>query len=153
ARLGWLPSFPQFSQNSIDLVKEARDRGAATDEVVIDDVVSQIKDEKIDWAMENPDDPKNFPRVFFNWRSNLLGDSGKGHEYFARQLIGGEVQILSSQKVSWQPEDVNVPEDAPRGKTDLLVSVDFRMTSSVLFSDIFLPTATWYEKFDLSSTD
>lgn len=153
ARLGWLPSFPQFSQNSIDLVQEAKERGATTDQEVIADVVSEIKNGNIDWAMENPDDPKNFPRVFFNWRSNLLGDSGKGHEYFARHLIGGEDQILSELENSWHPETVNVPEEAPKGKTDLLVSVDFRMTSSGLFSDIVLPAATWYEKFDLSSTD
>ncbi|MUV36734.1 Respiratory nitrate reductase 1 alpha chain [Lentibacillus sp. JNUCC-1] len=153
ARLGWLPSFPQFTQNSIDLVKNSRDKGAATDQEVIDDIVEQIKDEKIEWAMENPDHPQNFPRVFFNWRSNLLGDSGKGHEYFARHLIGGEDQILSDTENSWQPETVKVTEEAPRGKVDLLVSVDFRMTSSGLFSDIVLPAATWYEKFDISSTD
>lgn len=153
ARLGWLPSFPQFTQNSIDLVKESRERGAQTDQDVIDDVVEQIKAGKIDWAIENPDDPKNFPRVFFNWRSNLLGDSGKGHEYFARHLIGGEDQILTDTENSWQPEVVNTPGEAPRGKVDLLVSIDFRMTSSGLFSDIVLPAATWYEKFDISTTD
>lgn len=152
-RLGWLPSFPQFTQNSIDLVEQARKNGATSEQEVIDEVVTQIKDEKIDWAIENPDDPKNFPKVFFNWRSNLLGDSGKGHEYFARHLIGGEDQILSDLENSWQPEDVNVSEEAPKGKTDLLVSVDFRMTSSGLFSDIILPAATWYEKHDISTTD
>jgi nitrate reductase alpha subunit len=31
--------------------------------------------------------------------------------------------------------------------------MDFRMTSTTLFSDIVLPAATWYEKHDLSSTD
>src|SRR5690606_10899486 len=39
------------------------------------------------------------------------------------------------------------------GKLDLLLSLDFRMTSTTLFSDIVLPAATWYEKHDLSSTD
>ncbi len=34
-----------------------------------------------------------------------------------------------------------------------MVSLDFRMTSSTLLSDIVLPAATWYEKYDLSSTD
>ncbi|MFC3040628.1 nitrate reductase subunit alpha [Virgibacillus xinjiangensis] len=152
-RMGWLPSFPQFTQNSIDLVKESKERGAETNEDVVQDVVRQIKDGKIDWSIENPDDPRNFPKVFFNWRSNLLGDSGKGHEYFARHLIGGEDQVLTDTENSWQPETINVPEEAPKGKTDLFVSVDFRMTSSGLFSDIVLPAATWYEKYDLSSTD
>ena len=27
------------------------------------------------------------------------------------------------------------------------------MTSNALFSDVVLPAATWYEKYDLSSTD
>ena len=153
ARLGWLPSFPQFSQNSIDIVKDSKERGAASEQEVIDDVVQQIKDEKLDWAIEHPEDPRNFPKVLFNWRSNLLGDSGKGHEYFAKHLIGGESQILSEPEHSWQPEDVKLSGEAPEGKVDLLVSIDFRMTSSGLFSDIVLPAATWYEKFDISSTD
>lgn len=153
ARLGWLPSFPQFSQNSIDMVTESKERGATTDQEVIDDVVQQIKDEKVDWSIENPEDARNFPKIFFNWRSNLLGDSGKGHEYFAKHLIGGESQILSEPEHSWQPKDINLEGEAPEGKTDLLVSVDFRMTSSGLFSDIVLPAATWYEKSDISSTD
>jgi nitrate reductase alpha subunit len=153
ARLGWLPSFPQFTQNSIDLVKESREKGAKTDQEVIDDVVQRIKDEKIDWAIEDPDNPKNFPRVFFNWRSNLLGDSGKGHEYFAKHLVGGEDQILGDIEHSWKPETVKAVGKPPTGKADLLVSIDFRMTSSGLFSDIVLPAATWYEKYDVSSTD
>src|SRR5699024_7736039 len=136
ARLGWLPSFPQFSQNSIDIVKESREQGAKDEQEVIDDVVSKIKDGKIDWAIENPNDQRNFPRVFFNWRSNLLGDSGKGHEYFAKHLIGADNQVMTDAKNSWQPETVNVSDVPPEGKTDLLVSIDFRMTSSGLFSDI-----------------
>lgn len=153
ARLGWLPSFPQFTQNSIDLVKEARERGAKDDQDVITDVVERIKANEIEWAIENPDDPRNFPRVFFNWRSNLLGDSGKGHEYFVRHFVGGDDQVLTDPEHSWKPETVKAEGEAPRGKADLLVSIDFRMTSSGLFSDIVLPTATWYEKHDLSSTD
>jgi len=153
ARLGWLPSFPQFTKNSIDIVKEVRESGAVNDQDVINRVVQQIKDGELEWAIENPDHPQNFPRVFFNWRSNLLGDSGKGHEYFAKHLIGGEDQVLAEEENSWRPQNVNVEGEAPRGKTDLFVSVDFRMTSSGLFSDIVLPAATWYEKYDISSTD
>lgn len=153
ARLGWLPSYPQFAQNSIDIVKESRANGASSKEEIIQDVVKKVKSGELDWAIENPNDPRTFPRVFFNWRSNLLGDSGKGHEYFARHLIGGEHQVMTEPENSWQPSDVNVSEKSPEGKTDLFVSIDFRMTSSGLFSDIVLPTATWYEKNDISSTD
>jgi nitrate reductase alpha subunit len=152
ARLGWLPSFPQFSQNSLDLVREARGEGASDHEVVAD-LVEKIKAGDIEWALENPDDPRNFPRVFFNWRSNLLGDSGKGHEYFVKHLVGGDSHVLTDTEQSWRPETVKTESKPPEGKADLLVSMDFRMTSSGLFSDIVLPAATWYEKYDISSTD
>ncbi len=151
-RLGWLPSFPQFSQNSLEVMKDARARNSDDNEL-IKDVAKQLTDRTLDWAIENPNDPRNFPRVFFNWRSNLLGDSGKGHEYFVKHLIGSDDSVLSDMEQSWQPEDVNITEKAPEGKTDLFVSMDFRMTSSGLFSDIILPAATWYEKHDISSTD
>ncbi|OPA73330.1 nitrate reductase subunit alpha [Paenibacillus selenitireducens] len=153
ARLGWLPSFPQFSQNSLDLVREAREHGAKTDEEAAAYIAQQAAKDEIQWSIEHPNDPRNFPRVFFNWRSNLLGDSGKGHEYFAKHLIGADNHVLTDTTHSWQPEDVKTTAEPPEGKTDLFVSLDFRMTSSGLFSDIVLPAATWYEKFDLSSTD
>ena len=50
-----------------------------------------------------------------------------------------------------RPEEV-VWRDAPEGKLDLLTTIDFR-TGRRSYSDIVLPTATWYEKHDISSTD
>jgi nitrate reductase alpha subunit len=152
ARLGWLPSFPQLSQNSLDVVREARSKNN-DDQAVIADITKQLVEGNLDFAIENPNDPRNFPRVFFNWRSNLLGDSGKGHEYFVKHLIGGQDSVLGDPENSWQPEYVNLSEKPPEAKTDLFVSMDFRMTSSGLFSDIIFPAATWYEKYDISSTD
>src|SRR5262249_57963343 len=52
-----------------------------------------------------------------------------------------------------RPREVRWREPAPEGKLDLLTTIDFRMTSNALFSDVVLAAATWYEKFDLSSTD
>ena len=52
-----------------------------------------------------------------------------------------------------RPSEVAWHDEAPEGKLDLLVSADFRMTSTTLLSDVVLPAATWYEKHDLSSTD
>ena len=37
---------------------------------------------------EDPDHPDNWPRNMFVWRSNMLGSSGKGHEYFLKHLLG-----------------------------------------------------------------
>jgi nitrate reductase / nitrite oxidoreductase, alpha subunit len=44
-------------------------------------------------------------------------------------------------------------DEAPEGKLDLLVTLDFRMSTTCLYSDIVLPTASWYEKNDLNTSD
>ena len=51
------------------------------------------------------------------------------------------------------PRDVVWHDEAPTGKLDLLLTLDFRMTSTTMFSDVVLPAATWYEKHDLTTTD
>src|SRR4029079_9773434 len=52
-----------------------------------------------------------------------------------------------------RPTDVVWHDQAPTGKLDLLLTLDFRMTSTTIYSDIVLPAATWYEKHDLNTTD
>eukprot|EP01038_Epipyxis_sp_PR26KG_P018947 gene18947-26824_t len=52
-----------------------------------------------------------------------------------------------------KPEEVQWHANAPEGKLDLLVTLDFRMSTTCLYSDIVLPTATWYEKNDLNTSD
>lgn len=152
-RLGWQPSYPQFLQNPLDLVASARQRGAKTNEEIVADVAAKVVNGDVQFAVDDPDNSQNFPRVFFVWRSNLLGASGKGHEYFIKHMVGGSGHVLADEASSWQPETIEVPDEAPIGKVDLLVDIDFRMTSTALYSDIVLPAATWYEKYDLSTTD
>ncbi len=106
------------------------------------------------FAGEDPDAPENWPRVLTVWRANLLGSSAKGNEYFLRHLLGTDASLRASETPpEHRPRDVRWREEAPEGKLDLLLWLDFRMTSTTLFSDIVLPAATWYEKHDLSSTD
>src|SRR5690606_5538864 len=38
-------------------------------------------------------------------------------------------------------------------KLDLMVNIDFRMSTTSNYADIVLPTATWYEKHDLNTSD
>jgi nitrate reductase alpha subunit len=52
-----------------------------------------------------------------------------------------------------KPTEVTWHDKAPEGKLDLLVTLDFRMSTTCLYSDIVLPTATWYEKNDLNTSD
>lgn len=104
--------------------------------------------------MTEPDDPANWPRVLSVWRANLLGSSSKGNEYFLRHLLGTDSNLQADPAgEALRPNGIACSEEIPEGKLDLLMSIDFRMTSTTLLSDVVLPAATWYEKHDLSSTD
>ena len=150
ARLGWMPSYPQFDRSPLDLADEATAAGTTAGE----HMVTELQAGRLGWAAEDPDAPENWPRVLTLWRANLLGSSSKGNEYFLRHLLGTHSSVRAEQTPpDRRPRDVVWREQAPEGKLDLLVSLDFRMTSSTLLSDIVLPAATWYEKHDLSSTD
>lgn len=153
ARLGWLPSYPQFNRNSIELFDEAKKSGANTIEEAIQYVVKEWKSGRMELSIQDPDNPVNFPRNLFVWRSNLISSSGKGHEYFLKHLLGTTNGVLGEENVDMKPEEVTWREKAGVGKLDLLVSVDFRMAGNAMHSDIVLPAATWYEKHDISSTD
>lgn len=153
ARLGWLPSYPTFNRNGIELYKEAVAKGYETTEEIGNYIAKQLKEKELQFAIEDPDNPVNFPRTLFVWRANLISSSGKGHEYFLKYLLGTTNGLLNSDKDSLRPEEIKWREKAPEGKIDLLVDLDFRMSGTALYSDVILPAATWYEKYDLSSTD
>ncbi|MGW4055035.1 nitrate reductase subunit alpha [Streptomyces sp. NPDC004779] len=143
ARMGWMPSYPTFDRNPLEL-------GAQDDPVA--DTVKALKDGTLGFAGEDPDAPENWPRVLNVWRANLLGSSSKGNEYFLKHLLGTHSN-LPEDGPRCTPRDVRWREDDVEGKLDLLLAMDFRMTSTTLLSDVVLPAATWYEKHDLSSTD
>ncbi len=150
ARLGWMPSHPAFNRNPLDVCDEAERAGKDVPEYVVE----ELKAGRLRFAAEDPDDPANFPRVLLIWRANLFASSMKGHEYMLRHLLGTDDAVTAAETPpEVRPKDVTWRERAPVGKLDLSVAVDFRMTSTCLFSDVVLPAATWYEKYDLSSTD
>ena len=150
SRLGWTPSHPAFDRNPLDLADEA----AAAGRPVADHVVDELKSGRLTFAGEDPDAPENWPRVMTIWRANVLGSSGKGMEYFMRHLLGTDDAVRADESPEHlRPAEVAWRDEAPRGKLDLISTVDFRMTSSCTYSDIVLPAATWYEKHDLSTTD
>ncbi|MEG3767840.1 nitrate reductase subunit alpha [Alteromonas sp. 14N.309.X.WAT.G.H12] len=151
-RMGWLPSAPQLGTNPLKLAAQAK----AANMDVQDFVLQQLKDRKIKFACEQPDNPQNFPRNMFVWRSNLLGSSGKGHEYMLRHLLGTKHGLLGKdlgESNATKPNDVEWNDEAAEGKVDLWVTLDFRMSTTCLYSDIVLPTATWYEKDDMNTSD
>jgi len=149
-RMGWLPSAPQLKTNPLTIAAEAEKAGLDTK----DYVVQQLKSGEMEMSCEDPDNPSNWPRNLFVWRSNLLGSSGKGHEYFIKHLVGSSHGVLSEEAPEdMRPQEVKWADEAPQGKLDLLVTIDFRMSTTCVYSDIVLPTATWYEKDDLNTSD
>jgi nitrate reductase alpha subunit len=152
-RLGWLPSAPHFNRNPMDLCDEAVAAGARDEAGIAAHVVGRLKDGSVAFACEDIDAPENHPRNLFVWRSNLLGCSAKGHEYFLKHLLGAQNGVLSRGTEGEACREVRWRDEAPTAKLDLLVDINFRLNSTGAYSDIVLPTATWYEKNDLNTTD
>jgi nitrate reductase alpha subunit len=151
-RMGWLPSAPQLSANPLEVAKAATAAGADPKAYVVEG----LKHGTLALACEDPDNPTNFPRNLFVWRSNLLGSSGKGHEYFLKYLCGADHGLQGKdlgQAGGQRPEEVRWRDPAPEGRLDLLTTLDFRMSTTCLYSDVVLPTASWYEKNDLNTSD
>ena len=146
---GWTPSYPTFNRSPLLLGQQAKEAGMDPKEYV----VSQLTSGDLRFACEDPDAPENFPRILANWRTNLLGSSAKGTEFFLRHMIGADNDVNAAEiPEALRPASVTWRE-APKGKLDLMWTADFRNTSTTLHSDIVLPAATWYEKYDLSTTD
>ncbi len=147
---GWMPSFPTFNKSTLLLGQEAREAGMSGPAYIVD----QLEKGELSFACEDPDNPENFPRILTSWRTNLLGNTAKGAEFFYRHMVGTD-DAVSAQEVpeDRRPETMVWREAAGSGKVDLLMTIDFRNTTTTLMSDLVLPAATWYEKDDLSSTD
>ena len=151
-RMGWLPSAPQLKTNPLEVAKAARAAGMEPKDYVTD----RLKSGDLEMSCFDPDDPANWPRNMFVWRSNLLGSSGKGHEYFLKHLLGTAHGVQGKdlgETGRSKPKEVRWHDEAPQGKLDLLVTLDFRMSTTCVYSDIVLPTASWYEKDDLNTSD
>ncbi|MCC7527012.1 MAG: nitrate reductase subunit alpha [Candidatus Melainabacteria bacterium] len=151
-RMGWLPSAPQLQANPLEVAGLAEKEGLSAAQYI----ARHLKDGSLKLACQDPDNPKNFPRNMFIWRSNLLGASGKGHEYFLKYLIGAKNGVQGrdlGERGEEKPREVIWRDSPAEGRLDLLVTLDFRMSTTCLYSDIVLPTATWYEKNDLNTSD
>lgn len=149
-RRGWTPSYPTFNRNPLVLGAQAKEAGKSAAEYVVD----QLRSGELAFSCQDPDAPENFPRILASWRTNLLGSSAKGTEFFLRHMVGADNEVRAEETPEGRrPVSVRWREEAPAGKLDLMWTADFRNTSTTLHSDVVLPAATWYEKYDLSTTD
>ena len=126
AALGWLPSYPSFDRSTLDLVDEADRRGPIRPSTWWRSCGGPAA-----LRLRGPRRPGTITRrVMTVWRANLLGSSGKGHEYFLKHLLGhrergagrGVPAGAAPARGAWR-------DQAPEGKLDLLTTIDFRMTS------------------------
>ncbi len=152
-RLGWLPSAPHFNRNPLDICDDAAKAGATDEAGVSKYLVDKLKNGEVAFASEDIDNPTNFPRNLFVWRANLLGCSAKGHEYFLKHLLGAQNGVMNEGIDGKDTKEIKWVENGPIAKLDLLVDINFRLNTTGAYSDIVLPTATWYEKNDLNTTD
>ena len=151
-RNGWMPFYPQFNENTLELSKKAVANGAKNDEDIKAFVLEKLKSKELKYSVSDPEAEENYPRVWYIWRGNAILASMKGHEYALKHYLGTHNNLIATD-VEDKPKEVKWHDIAPVGKMDLVVDLNFRMDSSALYSDIVLPAASWYEKADLNSTD
>jgi nitrate reductase alpha subunit len=152
-RLGWLPSAPHFNKNPLDIVAEATQAGATDEAGIAKHMVDQLKSGELSFAYEDIDNPNNWVRNLIVWRGNLIGCSSKGHEYFLKHLFGAQNGVMQEGTAGKESQEIKWVEQGPTAKLDLMVDINFRLNSTGAYSDIVLPTATWYEKNDINTTD
>ena len=130
-RMGWLPSAPQLEENPLVLSAKAREAGVSS----ADYVAGRLKDGSLRMSCQAPDDPRNFPRNLFIWRSNLLGSSGKGHEYMLKHLLGTKHGVLGKHlgETGGQiPSEVEWVEQDTEGKIDLVVTLETKLKNRAI---------------------
>src|SRR5699024_10667642 len=117
-----MPAYPPVNKNSLAFGAEAKERGNDTDEPIVNRVVSDLQTSELEFAMEDPDAPENFPRTLCVWRSNLVSSSAKGQEYFMKHLFGATSNLFAQANEDMKPEEVKWREEV-QGKLDLLLAI------------------------------
>lgn len=152
-RNGWMPFFPQYNRNTFEIAREAKEAGVTDDKGLADYIIGKLRNGDLKYSVSDPDDPVNFPRVWYIWRGNAILASAKGHEFSLKHYLGTHSSAIAEEAAKEHVREVRWREPAPEGKMDLIVDLNFRMDTSALYSDIVLPSASWYEKADINSTD
>ena len=85
ARMGWLPAYPSFDRNPLDITAAAEAEGIAP---------GRLRGARAEGGHACASRPRTPARRRTSracsplWRSNLFGSSSKGHEYFLKHLLG-----------------------------------------------------------------
>ena len=121
-RMGWMPFYPQFEQNTLELCQEAVDSGAGDDEAIKSYVLDKLKTKQLQYSVSDPEAEANFPRVWYIWRGNAIMGSMKGHEYALKHYLGTHNNTIALDSED-ETQEVKWHEFAPVGKMDLIVDL------------------------------
>ena len=139
ARLRWMLLYPQFDRNPLDLLRRRKPpRRTLTSTPVVD----ALKNGTLNPAVEDVDAPQATGREHSCCGVQPVRLIGQGQQYFLKNLLA--TTPMSSPRSTPRPQTAERREmarQAPEGKLDLLVSADFRMTSTTLLSDVVFPAA------------
>ena len=118
ARLGWMPFYPQFdatrSTGRPGRGGGRRRRGARRRRRTCASGCRTGTPQAVD---RDVDAPENWPRTLILWRSNLLGSSAKGNEYFLKHLLGTHSNVMATERsADVRPKDVDLARRAARGQ-------------------------------------
>ena len=151
ARMGWMPSYPTFNRNPLDAQRRrgrGRQTGGGVRRVAAQVGRARLRGRGPGRPRELPTDPVDLARPTCSARRARATSTSSKH------LLGTDSSLRATESPEGQrPVDVKWRDQAPDGKLDLLLTLDFRQTSTTIFSDVVLPAATWYEKHDLNTTD
>ena len=117
ARLGWMPFYPQFDRNPLDLADEAEAAVAAGRRRTPPATLRPAQETApCTSAIEDIDAPENWPRTLVLWRSNLFGSSAKGNEYFLKHLLGTHSNLMANESRRGQARRVELARRGARGQ-------------------------------------
>ena len=113
-RRGWTPSYPTFNRSPLLLGQQARQAGMSPADYVVD----QLSRGELRFAAEDPDAPENVPRILASWRTNLLGSSAKGTEFFLRHMVGAGGDVNAAETPPGRrPTSMTWRDPAPRASS------------------------------------
>ena len=151
-RMGWLPTSPQLETNPLEVCRAAEQAGKEP----IAYAVESLKSGALRMSCARSGQPEELPAQSVHLALEPARRQRQGPRVFPQAPAGRQERRARQgprRDGPGQARGGDLAESTPHGKLDLMVTIDFRMNTTGLFSDIVLPTATWYEKNDLNTTD
>ena len=94
---------------------------------------------KLRFAVEDPDAPENWPRLWFIWRGNALLSNAKGHEYFLKHYLGTHTNSVADEVHGFNFRSRLGAKIAPEESWTLLSTLTFEWTLRLYIPTLYFP--------------